>query len=109
MAAAISLAELIMLYALLSSSFVLVLLASNFHQDFDIIWGIGKVKILNHGEVFNLYLGKYTGSGFQSKDDYLFGKIDMQFKLVPGDSAGAVTSYYVRRKSPMILHQNVSL
>lgn len=69
--------------------------ASNFFQDFDITWGDGRAKILENGELLTLSLDKASGSGFQSKSEYLFGKIDMQLKLVPRNSAGTVTAYYV--------------
>ncbi|KAH7510765.1 hypothetical protein FEM48_ZijujUnG0090800 [Ziziphus jujuba var. spinosa] len=70
--------------------------AGNFYQDFDITWGDGRGKILNNGQLLTLTLDKASGSGFQSKNHYLFGKIDMQIKLVPGNSAGIVTAYYLR-------------
>lgn len=80
---------------LVVSLVVAALAAGNLNQNFDITWGDGRAKILNNGQLLTLSLDKASGSGFQSKNEYLFGKIDMQIKLVAGNSAGTVTAYYV--------------
>lgn len=95
MASLPSSSPLILVLSLIVISSLTAASAGNFYQDFDITWGDGRGKILNNGELLTLSLDKPSGSGFQSKNEYLFGKIDMQLKLVAGNSAGTVTAYYV--------------
>ncbi|XP_055808185.1 probable xyloglucan endotransglucosylase/hydrolase protein 23 [Solanum dulcamara] len=76
-------------------SFLVVAMAGNFNQDFDITWGDGRAKILENGQLLTLSLDKASGAGFRSKNQYLFGKIDLKIKLVAGNSAGTVTTYYL--------------
>ncbi|EPS66054.1 hypothetical protein M569_08724, partial [Genlisea aurea] len=69
--------------------------AGNFHTDFDLSFGHGRARILDGGDLLTLSLDSVSGSGFRSKNPYLYGKIDMQIKLVSGNSAGTVTAYYL--------------
>lgn len=90
----LSVSAMTLLLLILSSLFGSSM-AGNFYKDIDIKWGDGRCKILNNGELLSVSLDKISGSGFQSKNEYLYAKIDMQIKLVSGNSAGTVTAFYV--------------
>lgn len=86
---------LLLVSSIVLSSFIVSTCAGNFYQDFDLTWGGNRAKIFKGGQLLSLSLDKVSGSGFKSKKEYLFGRIDMQLKLVAGNSAGTVTAYYV--------------
>uniref|UniRef100_A0A0E0HI60 Xyloglucan endotransglucosylase/hydrolase n=1 Tax=Oryza nivara TaxID=4536 RepID=A0A0E0HI60_ORYNI len=67
----------------------------NFHRDFDAVWGKGNARFRDGGRMVELTLDEQTGARLQSKERFLFGRFDLEIKLVRGESAGTITSFYI--------------
>ncbi|XP_021745909.1 xyloglucan endotransglucosylase/hydrolase 2-like [Chenopodium quinoa] len=86
---------LVIMVMVVALALSVVVNGGNFDQDFEVTFGDGRVKKFGRGQLLTLSLDRVSGSGFRSKREYLFGRIDMQLKLVAGNSAGTVTAYYL--------------
>jgi xyloglucan:xyloglucosyl transferase len=66
-----------------------------FAKDFNITWAPDHTALLDNDQILELKLDNTSGSAFRSINQFLFGNITMQIKLVPNNSAGTVTAYYL--------------
>ncbi|KAA0062620.1 putative xyloglucan endotransglucosylase/hydrolase protein 26 [Cucumis melo var. makuwa] len=70
-----------------------IVVDANVSKNMVINWGHSQSKII--GDNLQLVLDNSTGSGAKSKRSFLFGSFEARIKLVPGNSAGVVTAYYL--------------
>ncbi|KAF7128067.1 hypothetical protein RHSIM_Rhsim11G0148700 [Rhododendron simsii] len=85
---------------LLQFSTASIVSTGDFNKDFFVTWSPSHVNTSADGTTRSLTLDKDSGSGFASNDMFLFGQIDMQIKLIPGDSAGTVVAFYMTSDQP---------
>lgn len=64
---------------------------SDMADSFDMLWGNTQVLYDSNGhQIISLTLDLWTTSAFRSKSLHLFGRFDMDIKLVPKESAGTL-------------------
>jgi xyloglucan:xyloglucosyl transferase len=95
-------AALVAAVALVAVALEVGLVGANFRDDCDITWEPQNAKMDEGGNHLTLSLvSNSSGCMLRSKKQFIFGSVSTRIKLVKGNSAGTVTTYYV---SIVVLH-----
>ncbi|KAL3690542.1 hypothetical protein R1sor_016851 [Riccia sorocarpa] len=86
-------------------SIVLVLVGSvsaGFFSDYNILWGPQNIRVNDATGDVQIQMANNDSAGvsFASKASYLFGSFSVKYKLVPDDSAGTVTAFFLHSDTP---------
>ncbi|KAF7080765.1 hypothetical protein CFC21_084784 [Triticum aestivum] len=84
------------------------------YDDIEIVWGDDHsffyMDDAGDDEILALCLDQTHGSGFHSKEAYLYARFDVDLMLVPDNSAGTVTTLYLMPEDvPWDYHDEVDL
>ncbi|TVU32573.1 hypothetical protein EJB05_24306, partial [Eragrostis curvula] len=73
---------------------ILGLAGSNFSDDVSSDWAPQNVRFTDNGRGVSLQLDRSSGSRIKTRKPFMHGTLSTLVQLVPGDSAGVITTFY---------------